>query len=100
MTAAARLAKVEGDLELISREVRRAISLAALYSRCTEFHDIVDMMSESMEGWGFLTVRDALHRDLIVTLMRVVESGQDRTAYLCVTLNMLRDAMEIVVVKR
>ncbi len=100
MTAAARLAKVEGDLELISREVRRAISLAAMYSRCTEFHDIVDMMSESMEGWGFLTVRDALHRDLIVTLMGVVERGQDRTACLGVLLKMLGDPQVIEEVKR
>jgi hypothetical protein len=52
MTAAARLIKVEGDLELISREVRRAISLAAMYSRCTEFHDITDMMSDSAAGRG------------------------------------------------
>ena len=100
MTAAARLAKVEGDLELISREVRRAISLAAMYSRCTEFHDIVDMMSDSMEGRGFLTVRDALHRDLIVTLMGVVERGQDRTACLGVLLKMLGDSQVIEEVKR
>src|SRR5260370_6587963 len=100
MTAAARLAEVEGDLELISREVRRAIFLAAMYSRCTEFHDIVDMMSESMEGWGFLTVRDALHRDLIVTLMGVVERGQDRTACLGVLLKMLGDPQVIEEVKR
>src|SRR5713226_7845787 len=82
MTADARLTKVEGDLELISREVRRAISLAAMYSRCPECHDIIDMISDSAEGWGFLTIRDALHRDLIVTLMGVVERGQDRTACL------------------
>src|SRR5260221_5232548 len=100
MTAAARLAKVESDLELISREVRRAISLAAMYARCREFHDIIDMMSDSMEGRGFLTIRDALHRDLIVTLMGVVERGQDRTACLGMLLKKLGDPQVIAEVKR
>jgi hypothetical protein len=95
MTAAARLTKVEGDLELISREVRRAISLAAMYSRCTEFRNIIDMMSDSAEGRGVLAIRDALHRDLIVTLMGVVERGQDRTACLGVLLKMLGDPQVI-----
>jgi hypothetical protein len=91
MTAAARLTKVDGDLDLISREIRRAISLAAMYSRCTEFDDIIDMMSDSREGRGVLAIRDALHRDLIMTLMGVVERGQDRTACLGVLLKMLGD---------
>jgi hypothetical protein len=71
-----------------------------MYSRCTEFHDITDMMSDSMEGAGFLTIRDALHRDLIVTLMGVVERGQDRTACLGVLLKMLGDPQVIEEVKR
>jgi hypothetical protein len=100
MTADARLTKVEGDLELISREVRRAISLAAMYSRCPECHDIIDMISDSAEGWGFLTIRDALHRDLIVTLLGVVERGQDRTACLGVLLKMLGDPQVIEEVRR
>jgi hypothetical protein len=100
MTADARLTKVEGDLELISREVRRAISLAAMYSRCPECHDIIDMISDSAEGSGFLTIRDALHRDLIVTLMGVVERGQDRTACLGVLLKMLGDPQVIEEVRR
>src|SRR6266404_8615897 len=100
MTADARLTKVEGDLELISREVRRAISLAAMYSRCPECHDIIDMISDSAEGSGFLTIRDALHRDLIVTLLGVVERGQDRTACLGVLLKMLGDPQVIEEVRR
>jgi hypothetical protein len=101
MTASARLAKAKGDLELVSREVRRAISLAALYTRCTEARDVVETMSDSVEGWGFITVRDALHRDLIVTLMGVVHRrGQDRTACLGVLIEMLGDPQVVKEIER
>jgi hypothetical protein len=100
MTAARRLEKAQKTFAVVRRELERAIALEALYARCASAPDILETMEHSMEGRGFLMVRDAIHRDLTVTLMGIVERGQERTACLGVLLGILDDAQVVDALKR
>jgi len=100
MTATSRLEKARKTFTVIRRELERAIALEALYARCAAAPDILEAMEHSMEGHGFFIVRDAIHRDLTVTLMGIVERGQERTACLGVLLGILDDARVVDALKR
>jgi len=100
MTATSRLEKAQKTFTVVRLELQRAIALEALYARCASAPDILETMEHSMEGHGFFMVRDAIHRDLTVTLMGIVERGQERTACLGVLLRILDHAQVVDALKR
>jgi len=80
VSAIQRLNKAEKILVTVSAELIRAISLQAMLARCANERDILNTLNHSREAFGFVTVRNAIHRDLTVTLLTVLERGQKRSA--------------------
>jgi hypothetical protein len=51
-----------------------------MWARSADKPDILGVMNNSREAFGFGAVRDAIHRDLIITLLTTLEPGQSRSA--------------------
>jgi hypothetical protein len=85
MTASARLAKARAILAQIEASLSRAVALEALDAHRPVSSGGPDA-TESRRVVG-----DAIHRDLVVTLVGTIERGQERTASLGVLFAILAD---------
>ena len=56
-------------------------------------------MDRSIEGFGFGVVRDAIHRDLVITLQTVVLPGQDTSACIPALLDIVEDSSVVNLMK-
>jgi len=99
MTANMRLTKARKILATLGVEMNRATALQKLWVRCADKPDILDAMNVSHETWGFNIVRDSLQRDLIVTLLKILERGQDRSACIQALLKITDDDQVVDVMK-
>ena len=76
MTAGQRLVKAEKILAVAGGEILRSCALQAMWARCNN-RTVLDAITGTKAAFGFNSVRDALHRDLVVTLLTVLEKRQD-----------------------
>jgi hypothetical protein len=78
-------------INLISADLLRAIALHAAYARCADKEDVLDALNNTLEAHGFGLVREALFRDLVMSLMRIHDGGRSDTASLENLMNLAAD---------
>jgi len=99
LSADQRLKKADKILDSIRMGLQRAIALHEMWARCADKRDILDRMDRSIEGFGFGVVRDAIHRDLVITLLTVVLPGQDTSACIPALLDIVEDSSVVNLMK-
>jgi AbiU2 len=82
LTPEARVAEARLVADRLNEEVLRAIRLRALYMRCANAQDILDTFSQTLDAHAFVTVRNSLFVELILTLMRIYDASRPNTASL------------------
>ena len=78
--ARARLTEASRLIEAMSKEVFRAIALRALWGRCANDMDVLAAVNDA-RLIAFNVVRDALHKDLVLTMTKLYDSGKDDLAF-------------------
>jgi hypothetical protein len=90
MIARQRLMKAEKILATAGTEMHRSCALYAMWAGCNN-HAVLDNITGTKAARGFSFVRDALYRDLVVTLLTVLEKGQDGSACIPALLKITND---------
>lgn len=85
------LVKAEKILAITQATLLHAITLNEMWERCADKRDILDTMKGSHEAFGFTVVRIAIYRDFVITLLTVLEKGDDRSACIPALLNIAED---------
>ena len=75
--ARARLTEASNLMEATNKEVVRAISLRALWGRCANDQDVLTAINDAKQAFAFIIVREALHKDLVLTLTKLYDTGKD-----------------------
>lgn len=78
--ARARLTEASKLMEAMSKEVFRAIALRALWGRCANDQDVLAAVNDA-KLIAFNVARDALHKDLVLTLTKLYDTGNDDLAF-------------------
>jgi hypothetical protein len=77
-----KLKTLDAGIELMSRDMLRAVALQAMFDRCADKADVIEALNNTVEAHGFTIVREALFQNLLMSLMRVHDSGRPDTASL------------------
>jgi len=75
-----RLTEASKLMEDINKEILRAISLCALWARCNDEHVLAAVNDAKLIA--FHIVRDALHKDLVLTLTKLYDTGKNDLSFL------------------
>jgi hypothetical protein len=78
--ARVRLTEASKLVEAMSKEVFRAIALRALWGRCANDKDVLAAVNDA-KLIAFNVTRDALHKDLVLTLTKLYDTGKDDLAF-------------------
>jgi hypothetical protein len=91
MSDAQRLLKAEDIVRKLNEQAVRAIALRAMWARCADKEDVLYAMRPDHLTPGFRIVRDSLHIDLILTLMRLHERAPQEPASIPAVVEILSD---------
>ena len=80
--ARARLTEASNLMEATNKEVVRAISLRALWGRCANDQDVLTAINDAKQAFAFIIVREALHKDLVLTLTKLYDTGKNDLSFL------------------
>src|SRR5262245_47070455 len=76
-----RLTEASKLMKDINKEILRAISLCALWARCFNNEDVLAVVNDA-KLIAFHIVRDALHKDLVLTLTKLYDTGKNDLSFL------------------
>ena len=78
--AKAKLTAASKLLKAINEEVFRAIALRSLWGRCASDQDVLFAVNDA-KLIAFNIVRDALHKDLVLTLTKLYDTGENDLSF-------------------
>jgi hypothetical protein len=79
--AGARLTEASNLMEATNNEVVRAISLRAVWGRCANDQDVLTAINHANQTLTFTIVREALLKDLVLTLTKLYDTGKDDLSF-------------------
>jgi hypothetical protein len=91
MSTRQRILKAEDIVRHLNQQIVRAIALRAMWARCADHEDILCAMRSEHLAPGFRVIRDSLHIDLILTLMRLHDTPAQEPLSIPVVVEILRD---------
>lgn len=90
-TIEAKISTLNKAVELVAEDVKSAVALHQMYERCANADDIIQSVNNTKQAWGFGVVRNALLVELVITLMRIHDSGRKDNASIENIMSILAD---------
>lgn len=90
-TVEAKIAALNKAIDLVAEDVQSAVALHQMYERCANAEDVIQSVDNTKRAWGFNVVRNALLVELVITLMRIHDSGRQDNASLENIMSILSD---------